>query len=157
ALLLVRVWHRDADGARPGAAATLAQLLPAEFAAFTLLFLMLFIATNKVFSPQYLLWLLPLAALVPFDGRRRRVFLTGLLLVCILSSLLMPILFLTDLLEPALPGAPLVFRPPTARFTLVLLLRNLLFLCLTAALAYRLARPGPQGPRDPKGTEDGEQ
>jgi hypothetical protein len=120
-------------------ACTLAQCYPAEFAAWTLLFLMLFIATNKVFSPQYLLWLLPLAALVPFEGRRRRMFLVGFLLVCVLSSVLMPFLFVTDLLESAPPGAPPVFHPPTARFVAVLLLRNSLFLGLAAAVGLSLA------------------
>src|SRR5262249_17752130 len=41
--------------------ATLAQAQPRLFVGYTLQFLMLFIAANKVFSPQYLLWLAPLA------------------------------------------------------------------------------------------------
>jgi hypothetical protein len=101
---------------------------------------MSFVATNKVFSPQYLLWLLPLAALVPFQGRPRRAFLAGFLLVCVLSTALMPFLLVLDLLDPTSVGAAPVFRPPTTRFVVVLLLRNLLFLALTAALAFHLAR-----------------
>jgi hypothetical protein len=124
-------------------AGTLAQCYPAEFAALALLFLMLFVATNKVFSPQYLLWLLPLAALIPFEGRRRRMFLAGFLFVCVLSSVLMPFLFITDLLDAAPPGVPPMFHPPTARFVVVLLLRNSLFLGLAAAVGLTLARHRP--------------
>jgi hypothetical protein len=138
-LLLVRARSDSTEG-RPGDGLTLAQAHPTQFAAFTLLFLMLFVATNKVFSPQYLLWLLPLAALVPMEGRARRLFLTGFLIVCVLSTFLMPFLFLADLLDPAFAAAAPVFRPPSARFVVVLLLRNLLFLGLSAALAVHLAR-----------------
>jgi hypothetical protein len=142
ALLLVRARRQGADGERPGTTARLAQLYPAEFTAFTLLFLMLFVATNKVFSPQYLLWLLPLAALVPFEGRGRRAFLAGFLLVCVLSTVLMPFLFLTDLIEPAPAGAAPAFHPPPTRFVIVLLARNLTFLGLTAAVALSRVRRG---------------
>jgi hypothetical protein len=138
--LLLRARRLAAAEDRPADGTTLAQRYPAEFAAFALLFLMLFVATNKVFSPQYLLWLLPLVALAPFDGRPRRAFLTGFLLVCVLSTVLMPFLFFTDLLDAAPAGAAPTFHPPTWRFVTVLLLRNLLFLAVSAALALYLTR-----------------
>ncbi len=144
-VLLVRARRMASTEGRSDGTATLAQLFPAEFAAWTLLILMLFVATNKVFSPQYLLWLLPLAALVPLEGRPRRTFLAGFLLVCVLSTVLMPFLFVADLLDPASTGAAPVFRTPTARFVIVLLMRNLLFLALTVALALHLARRGQRG------------
>jgi hypothetical protein len=137
--LLLRARRMAAED-RPADGMTLAQRYPAQFAAFTLLFLMLFVATNKVFSPQYLLWLLPLAALAPFEGRPRRAFLTGFLLVCVLSTVLMPFLFITDLLDAAPAGAAPTFHPPTWRFVTVLLLRNLLFLAVIVPLALHLAR-----------------
>jgi hypothetical protein len=148
ALLLVRARRMASAERRQDGVATLAQLFPAEFAAFTLLVLMVFVAANKVFSPQYLLWLLPLAALVPFEGRLRRAFLAGFLLVCVLSTVLMPFLFVFDLLVPAPPGGVPLFRPPTARFVVVLLLRNLLFLGLTTALAITLGRKPIGGEED---------
>jgi hypothetical protein len=138
--LLLRARRLAAAEDRPTNGVTLAQRYPAEFAAFALLFLMLFVATNKVFSPQYLLWLLPLATLVPFEGRPRRTFLTGFLLVCVLSTMLMPFLFVTDLLDASPASAAPTFHPPSWRFVIVLLLRNLLFLAVTAALALHLAR-----------------
>jgi hypothetical protein len=140
AVLFVRARRLAPAEGPAGTIPTLAQCCPTEVAACTLLVLMLFVATNKVFSPQYLLWLLPLAALVPFEGRPRRTFLVGFLLVCVLSTVLMPFLFVLDLLDTTSAGAAPVVRPPTARFVVVLLLRNLFFLALTAALAIHLAR-----------------
>ncbi len=139
ALLLVRV------KATPPTAGTMAQRHPAEFIVAALLFQMLFIAANKVFSPQYLLWLLPLAALTPYQGRWRRLFLAAFLLVCILTTVLMPFLFYFDLLNAGTGETATVPGPPTARFVIVLLLRNLLFLALTAALACHLVRRCPCG------------
>ena len=139
-VLLVRARQMASAEKQPGSAATLAQRVPAEFAAYTLLILMLFVATNKVFSPQYLLWLLPLAALVPFEGRARGAFLAGFLLVCLLSTVLMPFLFVFDLLDARSAGVAPVFHPLTARFVIVLLVRNVLFLVWTACLALGLAR-----------------
>jgi hypothetical protein len=127
-------------------AGTLAQRHPADFIGAALLFQMLFIASNKVFSPQYLLWLLPLAALTPYQGRPRRRFLAAFLLVCILTTVLMPFLFSFDLLDAGSGQTASVRGPPTTRFVIVLLLRNLLFLGLTAALAGHLVRRWAQGP-----------
>jgi hypothetical protein len=154
ALLLVRARRVASAPGDADKAETLAQRHPSEFAGYALMMLMLFVAANKVFSPQYLLWLLPLAALAPFEGRPRRAFLTGFLLVGVLSTVLMPFLFVLDLLEPASAGAALAFRPPTARFVIVLLLRNLLFLGLTAALTVRLAGRAPRGTLAGEGSSD---
>jgi hypothetical protein len=140
-LLLVRAKRM------PVSTSTLARAQPAEFALAALLFLMVFVAANKVFSPQYLLWLLPLAALVPYEGRSRRLFLGGFFLVCLLSTILAPYLLLADLVDSTLASGVIVFRSPTARFVALLWLRNLLFLALTAAVALRMARR-PQLPAD---------
>jgi hypothetical protein len=128
------------DGPAP-ARATLAQLHPLSFVCYTLLFLMLFIAAGKVFSPQYLLWLAPLVCLLPLEGRSRRLFVWGFLLVCLLTTLLFPFLLLLDLFEPGIPDIiPPTIKAPTARLIAVLVLRNVLFLGLTAALFVTLLR-----------------
>jgi hypothetical protein len=134
-----------AGTAPPGA--TLAQLHPLPVVLYTLLLLMLFIATGKVFSTQYLLWLAPLVALLPPAGWRR-LFTWTFLLTCVLSTVLVPFLFLSDLIDLAAPPAPplpLTLREPTPRLMAVLLTRNLLFLGLVAGLAARLARSARAG------------
>jgi hypothetical protein len=119
--------------------ATLAQLDPGTFAGYSLLFLMLFIATNKVFSPQYLLWLAPLVCLIPFRGRRRSLFVWTFLLVCVLTTILFPFLFLADLVGPgAAETVPLTINDPTPRLATLLVIRNLLFLAATGLLAAGL-------------------
>jgi hypothetical protein len=114
----------------------LAQRYPGAFVGYTLLFLMLFLTTNKVFSPQYLLWLLPLAALMPLRDRRQR-FFWGFLAVCLLTTLLVPFLFAIDLLNPT-PGLAVAFwtfNPPTVRIAVVLAFRNALLLGLLLSTA----------------------
>ena len=154
-LLRARRLTAGADGERP-AGTTLAQVYPAELGCYALLFLAVFVCANKVFSPQYLLWLAPLAVLVPLQGRHRRQFLWAFLLICALSTVVAPFLFLFDIIDPTAPDtAPPSIRAPSPRFVTIVLVRNLLFLGWTAALAAYLARrafagagpgagPGPQ-------------
>jgi hypothetical protein len=121
--------------------ATLAQLHPGTFLCYTLLFLMLFIAANKVFSPQYLLWLVPLVCLIPFGRRGRLRFLGTFLLMCVLTTVVFPYLFIWDLVSPGgPPTVPPTIKDPTARLGGVLVIRNLLFVGLTAALAFQILR-----------------
>jgi hypothetical protein len=126
----------------PDQTASLAQRYPHLIVCYSLLFLMLFIATSKVFSPQYLLWLIPLVALVPLGGNARRMFLGTFLLICVLSTLLFPFLFLSDLVAegPPLPVVLWKFHPPSARLTAVLVLRNTLLLGLIVGLFAHLLR-----------------
>ncbi len=122
---------------------TLAQRFPQLFAGYTLLFLMLFIITNKVFSPQYLLWLLPVVVLVPLEGKARRGFLWAFILICVLTTVAFPVLFMKDLVAEGsaqLPVALWKFNAPSARLAAVLVLRNVLFVVLTASLAGYLLR-----------------
>jgi hypothetical protein len=129
------------------AGATLAQLHPLLIVQYTLLFLMLSIATGKVFSTQYLLWLAPLVVLLPAGGSQR-VFVWTFLVVCVLSTALVPYLFLSDLVDTATtptPPLPLAIKEPTARLVAILLIRNLLFLGLTVGLATHLIRAACAG------------
>src|SRR5262249_35384193 len=88
------------DVSGPG---SLARLHPRVFASYALLFLMVFIAAGKVFSPQYLLWLAPLVALIPLAGRGRRLFLWGFVGVCVLSTVVCPFLLVADMIDRTSP------------------------------------------------------
>lgn len=132
---------RNPDTSNRGS--TLAQRFPQLCAGYALLFLMLFIITNKVFSPQYLLWLLPLVVLVPWEGKARRGFLWTFVLICVLTTVAFPVLFMNDLVAEGsaqLPVALWKFNTPSARLTIILVLRNVLFVVLTASLAGYLLR-----------------
>jgi hypothetical protein len=141
ALLLVH-FRRLSRVAVPGA--TLASAHPLPIVGYALLLLMLYIATGKVFSTQYLLWLAPLVALLPRSQGGRGLFAWGFLLVAVLSTILVPFLFLSDLIDPAVVPPPhplpLAIKEPTTRLVALLLLRNLLFLGLVVVLALRLVR-----------------
>jgi hypothetical protein len=137
------------EGSRPG---SLARLHPRTFVCYALLFLMVFIAGGKVFSPQYLLWLAPLVALIPLAGRARRLFLGGFVAVCVLSTVVCPFLLVADMIDRTSPesGAAWALKAPTVRLAVILTVRNLLFLGLTASLAVHLFRrtrePRPNPP-----------
>ncbi|MFL5245737.1 MAG: hypothetical protein ACJ8FY_27000 [Gemmataceae bacterium] len=135
---------RGPASSEQGVPPRLALLYPRIFAGYALLFLMLFILTNKVFSPQYLLWLAPLFALATFEGRTRRWLFGGFLLTCFLTTLLVPFLFLTDLYDPASQTVPRTFKEPTVRICALLIARNLVYVALTLGTGFALftsARP----------------
>jgi hypothetical protein len=138
-LMLFHFSRISLGAAAPGA--TLAQSHPLPVVSYALLLLVIFVATGKVFSTQYLLWLAPLVALLPLGRRGRRLFTWTFLLICILSTILVPYLFLSDLIDPAEPPTlPRAIREPTHRLVALLVIRNLLFLGLTVGLAAHLVR-----------------
>jgi hypothetical protein len=127
---------------------TLAQAHPVLFLRFALLFLVLFIATNKVFSPQYLLWLVPLACLLPFDTWADRVTIGLFLAVCVLTTLVFPVYFWTDVVGVVRPdGAPIEIHGPTTLGLALLVGRNVLFVGLAVGLVWGIVkdrRPEPE-------------
>ncbi len=100
---------------------TLGQALPQTFAAYSLLMLMLFIATNKVFSPQYLLWLGPFVALAPFPRKIQWLFQGSFLLTCLLSSFVLVVLG-TDVVSPGAEPYTWTVHGLTTRLTPLLIL-----------------------------------
>jgi Glycosyltransferase family 87 len=92
-----------------------------------------FVVTGKVLSPQYLLWLLPIAVagLVLADGRVMRLWVTGLLAAAALTQVVFPTTYgavTTGLGAP--PWVPV----------LALALRNAAMLALLVAAVVRLRR-----------------
>jgi hypothetical protein len=142
ALLLAHGRRLAGGGPGAGSGGRLAHLHPLTSICYTLLFLMLFIVANKVFSPQYLLWLAPLIVLVPMRRGGRWLFLWGFVLACALSTVAFPFLFMSDLVAQA-SARPIpfwAFKGPTARIAVVLGARNGLLLGLVACLAVHLVR-----------------
>ena len=104
--------------------------------------LLVMIAANKVFSPQYLLWLIPLLAYSAAGNRRLLLYWGG---ISVLTTLIYPIYYgiISSVVDPSrVPG----FMP-------AILLRNGLFVLLTVAyllnilnLRERSAFPGSTRP-----------
>jgi hypothetical protein len=146
ALLLVRALIRVGPSRRAG---TLGQARPDLFISGTFLVLAVFIFANKVFSPQYVLWLLPLAPLVPLPALRRRVFLGLFLALCALTYLICP-RYMADVLAHTPFGAALLVS------------RTLVLLALVVILVGPLLRraqltPLPFAPPSPQCDEQGRQ
>jgi hypothetical protein len=135
--LLATAVARSAGGRRPGAAA--ARENAPLVAGHVLLAMMLVVLTNKVWSPQYLLWLAPLAALVPSGRRGRRAFSAGFLAVCGLTYLIFPA-SVADVLGAPLPVGPGHHAGPTSFGTALLVSRTLLLGGLTSVLGIALVR-----------------
>ncbi|MBE3559612.1 MAG: DUF2029 domain-containing protein [Ktedonobacteraceae bacterium] len=104
-------WHRKID-------------LPTA----SLLFLLLVLLTGKVFSPQYLIWLIPLLAYVG-EGDRRWVVIGGLL--CLLTTWIYPYIYTM---------APLLKVPYLRLFYPVVTVRNFLLLISVITLLVFYAR-----------------
>jgi hypothetical protein len=116
--------------------------------------LLAFVLFNKTFSPQYVLWLAPLVAVVPLAGRPRRIFQLGFIGVCYLTMLIFP-RFSGEVigeLRP-LPSHPAASTGASVFGTGLLLARLLLLVFLVATLAVNLIgragriRRSPVNPR----------
>lgn len=139
--------RRAAVGGAP-AAGTLAQAHPVLFVRFTLLMLLVFILTNKVFSPQYLLWLIPFACPLPRRHPADRLSLILFTAVCGATALIFPLYFWDDVigLEQTTDESR-VLHGPTATGLALLTLRNVLLLGLLASVMWGIRRGG-DAPRD---------
>jgi hypothetical protein len=133
-------WRRlirfDEPGSRPGQ--RLAEVNAGEVLRGSLLLFLIFIAANKVFSPQYLIWLLPFAALWPGRGRRLALVLAVFVTLCGLTGLIYWKFFWTDLTAVITrpPEHDWSFGQPTPRGIFVLAARNLCLLILIPLVAF---------------------
>src|SRR4029079_6050902 len=96
--LLAAVCRRVQADPPPAPGTTLARAYPELFVRFALLFLAVFVATNKVFSAQYVLWLVPFACLLPGRGWADRLALVLFVALCGVNTLFFPVYFASDVL-----------------------------------------------------------
>jgi hypothetical protein len=123
AAVLLAVWALAARG----------PLGPARLAAASAASVVAFVAFGKVLSPQFLVWIVPVAALVAGRGERAVLALAGAALVA--THLWFPTRYWDVVaLEPA---------------GWLVLVRNLVLVALVAVLAALTARREPGGPRSP--------
>lgn len=128
------------DGHEAGS--TVAQKHSVPFVCAAVLSIVLGIATSKVFSPQFLLWLLPLVPVVVMGAWHERALQAGFVVVCIVTTLIFPYLFgeyviqaqLTERTETTLA----TFHGPTDGAAAMLIARNVLFLLLVVPLLVYL-------------------
>lgn len=88
------------------------------------------IATGKVFSPQYLIWLFPLLAYVHARGQTRRIWMVSWAIISLLTTFIY-IFYYSRLVDPQ--AAPQILQNMPSFFEVVAL-RNLLLLVNTLAL-----------------------
>ncbi|QJW95308.1 hypothetical protein [Frigoriglobus tundricola] len=127
--------------AQPPAVGTPTQLAAAHhdlFTGFLIVFVLVFLLANKVFSPQFVLWLLPLVPLVPLARRPRRFFQAGFLGVCLVTHFIYP-RYLEKSLYGQVPGSS-VCGGPTLFGAFLLDTRTLLLLALLVGLTAQMVR-----------------
>jgi hypothetical protein len=103
------------------------------------LFLLIAILTSKVFSPQYLLWIVPLIAL--WEGRRRPLVWSVFLAACALTTLCYPFGY-GRLMTAVKDASTLPFATRLAGIT-PLVLRNVLLIAL-AVICWRDMATAPE-------------
>lgn len=91
--------------------------------------ILVFIVTGKVFSPQYLIWLIPLLAYNGSFNKRWLVLWGGVSLV---TTIIYPYLY--NWMDPMGPGVP--WNPYISTFVALVPVRNLLLLLVTLAFLF---------------------
>jgi hypothetical protein len=99
---------------------TLAQSAPEIFVVFTILFLSIPLTFSKVFSPQYLLWFIPMMMLFPLNNIYLKISPWLFIIVCIITTIIFPYKYFSDI---AVFGST-----PTFLGNILLISRNLLFI-----------------------------
>lgn len=114
---------------RSSADQRLAQAAPEIFVSATFVMLLVAMICSKVLSPQYLVWLLPLLALLPWPKKYYRAFVAAFLVMSVCTTLIFPYYYFTDV----------VFGRPahSTQFGIkLLLLRNALLVILALVAVY---------------------
>lgn len=112
---------------------------PGRAVTFAMMLIMLIIVTNKVFSPQYLAWIAPIAAVALLVSRRAGGGSTSTIGTIVAVEILVAAL-LTTLVYPVFYDW-LIANPPDFAATVVLALRNVVVVVLAATCAWWALRP----------------
>jgi len=96
-----------------------------------------FVLTNKVGSPQYLLWIAPLVPLLPLRTGTERIWAIGFVTAGLLATLMYPYLW-PAVHGPPVPDQPDTWAGPTAIGFVLLFARWSVVIVLTGYLAYRM-------------------
>jgi len=107
---------------------TFAQSFPQTFLCLTIATLLASIAASKVFSPQYLLWAVPLFGLVSYQTKNAKIAGILFVLVCLLTTFIYPYTYFTDFVHNAhqLADGRVVWEAPTMFAANLLFFRNVL-------------------------------
>lgn len=118
---------------KPMRSATISQEEPALFKLAILACLVLSLAVSKVLSPQYLLWFVPIALLIPWEPTWGKLSHLMLLSLACLTTLIVPLFYVSDVLQMTWFGVAL------------LSVRNIGMVVWAGILLFHLARYRAEG------------
>ena len=101
--------------------------------------------SNKVGSPQYMLWVAPLAPLLPLRAWAEWAWIALLLLACGLTTVIFPTIY-PDVRGPYLRDDPETWAGPTPACLFLLAAKSVTLAVVTLWLAARVWRTPPGGP-----------
>ena len=100
------------------------------------------ISAAKVFSAQYIIWVIPLFALLAYGNKRARIIGAVFAAVCLFTAAIPEYYFTEFIHHPMkLPDGSVLWAAPTPAAVSILLSRNLMLVALTIMLIYS-ALPG---------------
>jgi hypothetical protein len=136
-----RRWLNEASPSTP-APRTLAASNPGLVVLATISALMVTLSVSKVLSPQYLLWIAPVIALLPWR-RWTRAIQAGFVAACALTTAIIHFLYLGQLIvQTNAPGEPGAYGDSTLLAVLALAARDSLLVVLAIAFVLMLWRNG---------------
>ncbi len=129
---------RDKIPNMPTKQVNFAQSAPEIFIILVIVTLLAAIATSKVFSPQYLLWVIPLFALVSFGNKQLKMAGIFYIATCLCTFMIFPYLYFTEFIHNGtrLPDGTILWSAPSMLATDILLIRNVLLIATTLTLVY---------------------
>jgi hypothetical protein len=133
-----------------GGEARLVDITPSSFIEGAVLLLMVSISTSKVFSPQFLLWLVPVLPLLSVKARSTWAIWFVFGMACAMTTVIFPLRYRSDVVgSVSFGGTSILASGPTGLGVALLLIRNVLFGAATVLVCRRArqeqaASPGPR-------------